>query len=532
MFISERSVRYLIFLVLFFFLSPVTSSLITVNGEGPEHSNFGFLNDDAIYSESDVTIYGFLKSDNLSPHISWKILNSGNIIKSNIIEFNYNTDESYPAIQSFSWEISLNISDYGSCTCYILVTTEINQIYNIKKPIFFVLPSESEISNATFLNLIPALLLTSPSEGELYSNEILIKGEAWKSDFSFPNVSYSLQKITSIEGQQACQLEIYELLDNSFSLNNIISNYNHFESIIGVNNVTDGFYSIYLWSHYNLEYIDEDNVTYENEIQSDLRCISLKFDNSIPVVQINYDNYSSNSEYIASNYHDLIVLENSPELLFDGSISTDPFWGRSGLTYVWTLSEVFLNLNNDIIYVVLDVTSYEKFYTLNTLNNGNFSLQLTVSDLVGNSNNSKIQISIENLIPIAKLKIDNQEITDGSKLFMSEFQEISLDASQSSDTNNDLSSLKCIWKVNNIPFYEGCVRTINWPESIVDDRFILTLVVYDDDDDYSEISIMISSGESQNNVYLMLILLISSISFVSYSFYRRYNILEDKIPKW
>jgi hypothetical protein len=134
--------------------------------------------------------------------------------------------------------------------------------------------------------------------------------------------------------------------------------------------------------------------------------------------------------------------------------------------------------------------------------------------------------------PIAKLSINDIEIVDGDSLILLPDEEINLDASESTDTENDITSLKCIWKVNNVPFYEGCERTFSWPDSVLKDEFTLSLEVSDNDNLISEISVIIKSESSREGTYFSLTLLLFSIIFVSYAFYRRYNILEDEIPKW
>jgi hypothetical protein len=157
---------------------------------------------------------------------------------------------------------------------------------------------------------------------------------------------------------------------------------------------------------------------------------------------------------------------------------------------------------------------------------------LTVSDLSGNIDSKDIHILITNLNPIAKLKINGQDVMDGDDIILSDFNELILDATNSSDTANDMESLNCIWKVNNIPYYEDCYRKFIWPESVTMDKFILTLEVSDDDGLISQISVAVLSDEPNTNGYYMLLILIISIIFVSYAFYKRFNVLDDNIPKW
>ena len=53
---------------------------------------------------------------------------------------------------------------------------------------------------------------------------------------------------------------------------------------------------------------------------------------------------------------------------------------------------------------------------------------------------------------------------DGGTIRLSVDDGWELDASGSSDSDNDLASLRCVWKIDYEPMYEGCQRTLTWPE--------------------------------------------------------------------
>ena len=272
-----------------------------------------------------------------------------------------------------------------------------------------------------------------------------------------------------------------------------------------------------------------------NLINSELKCISIKIDNDSPIVVINYPGILDFNSTQESIIPEISLLENSPILSFDGSVSNDPFWGRNGLSFVWTLVEINPNIyDDDYNYEVIEIISGndEKVFSFTTDKSGLFRLTLTVSDLSGNIDSKDIHILITNLNPIAKLKINGQDVMDGDDIILSDFNELILDATNSSDTANDMESLNCIWKVNNIPYYEDCYRKFIWPESVTMDKFILTLEVSDDDGLISQISVAVLSDEPNTNGYYMLLILIISIIFVSYAFYKRFNVLDDNIPKW
>ena len=136
------------------------------------------------------------------------------------------------------------------------------------------------------------------------------------------------------------------------------------------------------------------------------------------------------------------------------------------------------------------------------------------------------------MAPVARLSINQLEVFNGESIELLADEELELDASGSTDTENDINSLSCIWKVNNVPFYEGCVRTFSWPDSVESKEFTLSLEVSDNDNIISQISVIITSDSSRNSTYFALALLLFSLLFVSYGLYKRYSVNEEKIPKW
>ena len=81
-------------------------------------------------------------------------------------------------------------------------------------------------------------------------------------------------------------------------------------------------------------------------------------------------------------------------------------------------------------------------------------------------------------------------------------------------------------------FMKGVLGLFQWPNSVESNEFTLSLEVSDNDDLISQISLIITSDTSRNNTYFALMLLLFSLIFVSYGFYKRYSVNEEKIPKW
>ena len=164
---------------------------------------------------------------------------------------------------------------------------------------------------------------------------------------------------------------------------------------------------------------------------------------------------------------------------------------------------------------------------------GDFTLSLTVTDAGGVSSTTVRELTIENVIPTAIATLDGTPIEDGSRIKLSPGSEWTLDASFSEDSENDQSGLRCVWKIDNQPVFEGCTRTLSWP-SYAGDEAILTLDVIDDDDDYGTISVLLVHPEASEPLPYPLLVLVVSTLFLLSAVFLRYRSGEDasSIPKW
>ena len=108
-----------------------------------------------------------------------------------------------------------------------------------------------------------------------------------------------------------------------------------------------------------------------------------------------------------------------------------------------------------------------------------------------------------------------------------------MDASESSDTENDLASIRCVWKIDYEPMYEGCERTLTWPEDTGLEA-ILTLDVIDDDEAYASISVLLIHPDSSEPLPYPVIVLVISALFLLSAILLRYRSSDDSggIPTW
>ena len=271
---------------------------------------------------------------------------------------------------------------------------------------------------------------------------------------------------------------------------------------IDIVNLSDGWYDLSIFA--------------KNPINQEFSydCRSIMVDNSPPIVVIEGPSTISEGDGYA---------------IFDGTSSFDETWGIQGLTYIWSVINTdSFSENGTVIVAGLD----ERTLSVNTRQAGNYEIKLTVLDKAGNLGTSINSLEIQNIPPLVKLTIDGEPIENNGQFILSRDATCIIDASGSTDTPNDADNLRYVWRVNNIPTYEGDSREFSWPDGVEGD-FILTIEVMDDDFESSQISILIKDGSSDSAMPLSIIVLILSTVFLSYSILNmRKEKNQSDIPKW
>ena len=181
----------------------------------------------------------------------------------------------------------------------------------------------------------------------------------------------------------------------------------------------------------------------------------------------------------------------------------------------------------------LDVQIGGSTYSLPADSGGNYTLTVRLTDSGGVSSTTVIEFDVENKIPNAVASVSGTPMIDGSTIRLSGGDGWDLDASGSSDTENDLASLRCVWKIDYEPMYEGCERTFTWPQDS-DLEAILTLDVIDDDEAFTSISVLLIHPDSSEPLpYSVIVLLVSAVFMLS-AILLRYRSTDETsgIPTW
>ena len=265
----------------------------------------------------------------------------------------------------------------------------------------------------------------------------------------------------------------------------------------------DGWHDIIIFAQSEIE-----DSTYSHD------CISIRVDNTPPNVIVE-------------------IPEELPEgtglVYLDASSTYDEIWGIQGLRYTWSINEI--GGSGEQISQVFSGPDYRSI-ELSLIHSGTYVVSLTVSDNAGNMGLSSTTLEIINIAPMARLTINGEDYFDNDQVTLSPGSSILVDASSSTDTTNDMDGLRYIWRVDNVPTYEGHSRSISWPDTVDEDSFILSIEVIDDDSESSMISIIIVDNSQSGSPPLSILILIISGGFLSYAIFRRSRSDDSEIPKW
>ena len=482
--------------------------------EGPEQVYFSDISDppiigfdeyNGIFIDANSTLSGFIVSsvhpDSTEWYVSYLSL-SGELSAITVPlplyteEISSNQDD---GLSRWSWNVSnlfdspiTGTDEINHCTCYltITVTSGIHQ---------------STKSLAVFLGESDSPGITLDSEIERLSATFDTSG--WVSSPTGAPVSSSITISKELSSTDRCSTAPGDSLHNTYtniSITDYLSLEGYFSASIDISSLDDGWYSV--WYSLNSTNLDEVDKNY---------CVRALVDNSNPVASIEGPEKAQ---------------EGDGDLIFDAGNSYDPFWGKDSLNYIWSLTKIEPTGN----YIVYNSEGGDSsFFVVDDSISGDYSLSLLVVDGQGMIDQDDYEFSIINQPPLAKLSISGESLSDGDKIQLSDLSEWDLDATQSLDTTNDAEGLRCVWKINYRTIYEGCERTLQWPEDDDNDTILLTLDVIDDDDEYSSITVELSRANDENLIPLpIIVLILSTLFFISSLIYSRRRNDDMEIPKW
>ena len=469
-----------------------TAVTTTVADQPDDIPLIGFDFDNGFSTNQTTVITGSIEDEVKPASVTWSIvasepylveLDSGNF--SGILE----EADSSGSRPIWTWSLEIDVAEYSPCTCYLTVTVETTSegITQSNRVLFLGDTSRS------------AIIVNSPEPGDWVHESISVSGwSMYPMTWTTPELRLFAKPASS--SIDACSAEADS--DMSAHLSIIIPD-GEFSESLDISGLSDGWHSLYA------ENYDPSGVTYSQE------CIPIQVNNLAPSISIEGPDHS---------------LEGASDLFFDATATDDPVWGREELHYMWVLRKPSHSGQTPLQIVM---GQDKGTMTIPTGSSGDYTLTLVVTDAGGISSTMVKIFTIQNVVPKAIASLDDSSIEDGSRIKLSPGSEWMLDASLSEDSENDQSGLRCVWKIDHQPVYEGCIRALSWPLD-ARDEIILTLDVIDDDDEYGSISVLLVHPEAGEPLPYSLIVLVISTLFMLSAILLRYRSSDDSssIPKW
>tara|TARA_Y100001970_G_scaffold273877_1_gene372692 strand:- start:9390 stop:10844 length:1455 start_codon:yes stop_codon:yes gene_type:complete len=448
-------------------------------------SFLGFDEDNGVHISENASITGFLVSSvEPSPESTWSITDqaSGVTLPLGSGTTSFGEPHQYGNFMKWPWEVTIDPENYGDCSCVLHLTVSYDGQDSISSSLAVF------IGEPTGVILLPEYPL-----GDSWTRgEIEFSGWSGTNEIS-ATLGFSVTHAGSFS--ETC-LDGGEV-DDSTLLQTMPAN-GPYSSMVDISGFSDGWYSA--WT------------TTTSDIGILNHCVAIRVDNSPPISVISGSNEAQ---------------EGDEALLFDGGPSDDGFWGKGDLFHIWTVLDKSRPGSAPV-----SVTQGESTFSMDTDTSGEFEIGLRVVDGGGLYSSTSRSISITNVIPSVKLIVDGKSVVHGDSIRLSSDSSWEIDASESIDSPNDINGLRCVWKIDNSPVYEGCQRSFSWPEN-ESQKLILTVEVIDDDDEYSFISVELVHPDYSDDLPLGIIVLVVSAAFLASAIlFRRNSTSGSDIPKW
>ena len=443
----------------------------------------------------DVIVSGYLENEEAPTAVWWELSDSHGIRSSGMLTSSISESSGDFVRPRWTFQFTVLSENVIPCSCNLIVFAQEESMEPVKqiRSIFFGVVADS---------LPPTIYVYQDIIDDWNSNSMLIYGKSLSIGGSTPEIGVIIEQSTDVR----CNSEIQNSYAESFNIEQESIDWKEngdFSFSVDVGGFTDGWYDITVFS----ELQDTAGYAYF--------CISTRVDNHSPTPVI--------TGPIALN-------EGIGSLTLDCSGTTDDYWGISGITYIWAVKEI---TPMGLIPVELTTGQSTRDISLNLTSSGIFDVSLTVVDMAGNSAYTSLTVEISNIQPVVRLQVGGLDVYDGDDVVIRRDNAIMVDASSSTDTENDIGSLRYIWRINNVPTYEGAQRELDWPDSD-SGFFYLTLEVIDDDSASSILTIRVSDSDESFSIPSSLVVFIAASVFLSYAIYNHRRDIDpnEDIPKW
>ena len=455
-----------------------------------------------LFVDENLTITGTYVDEELPSVLSWRMFSGLEIIDEGDLQSSLTQQAHSVESSRTTWEYSLelNLSSYAPCSCLLeILATDTSNQGAVAQFILFAQGEET-------VQLAPRIIMEEDL-GQL-------TGVVSLNAFSLDD-----------EGVVGAQWAISD--DSEIAMSCIQSWIQTPESVTwnNITGVLTGPMSSHSWSFDTTDYEDGEysllvRAIADDGLTSPCACQTIGIDNHAPIAMID-----GPAE----------VNESAGQIQFDGSGSSDQFWGREELVFLWVLDG---GPNGQIIESGSDYRTFD----VDASQSGNFSLTLTVADHAGFSNSVVHQFNISNQNPAAVLRVGGQPLEDGDTITLADEQQWLLECSDSIDSDNDKPGLICTWYIDGEPIMTGWERQLQRPGDLSESHTLM-LEVTDNDGVSDTITVTFGvQGTPSDPMYvnddggfgfvLLVILLVAIVGllFVFMVFYVSGG--STSIPKW
>ena len=491
-----------VILVVLLFASPIPGN--NVHGENDFPATLSIEIEEGSLINDDITLNAVV-SDEFQPYsASWELFDSSSS-KHYVSVSEFQQGVTSGSLTEWIFDIHILPETIGSCSCILTVSViDSNGNSLVESTSVFI---ESTGFNDEHFN--PTLHVRESVSDHWYSESYILDALSSTVDGNVPLFSTIIRSSSTIKctyGGLESQELVYAVNYNGTlhpSLSDISWDGEKLNFKVDLIGFDDGWHDIIIFAQSEIE-----DSTYSHD------CISIRVDNTPPNVIVEIPDE---------------LPEGTGLVYLDASSTYDEIWGIQGLRYTWSINE--LGGSGEEISQVFSGPDYRSI-ELSLIHSGTYVVSLTVFDNAGNMGLSSTTLEIINIAPTARLTINGEDYFDNDQVTLSPGSSILVDASSSTDTTNDMDGLRYIWRVDNVPTYEGPSRSISWPDTVDDDSFILSIEVIDDDSESSMISIIIVDNSQSGSPPLSILILIISGGFLSYAIFRRSRSDDSEIPKW
>ena len=456
-----------------------------------------------LFVESSLNISGTYIDEDLPLSLTWNIFNGLELIdEGDLIDSLTETGDSHESNRnSWGYSLNLNFSSYAPCSCLLEIrAADGNNQIDVAQLILF--SHGEELSQ-----LAPRIIFENPPE---QLTGIVVVHAIAMDDDGLTVAQWAISNSSEIA--MSCIQSWIESPESVhwYNMTPIIPGSNPMWSL-DTTAYEDGEYSLVL------------RAVSDDGLYSPCACQTVGIDNHAPTARIDGPTDSN---------------ENTGTIQFDGTGSSDLFWGREELVFLWVLED---EVGGKIIESGNDLRTFE----VDASQSGNYTLTLTVADNAGFSDTITHQFNISNEAPVAALSLGGQPLEDGDRITLNDNQQWLLQCGDSTDTDNDKSRLICTWYIDGEPVMTGWERQLQKPDDLSTPHTLM-LEVTDDDGESDTITVTFGvqgtpsdpkyndevGGISLSAQLLVMIGVLVGLIGAGIVMIRRYTGSSTPIPKW